>query len=188
MAEQPIGITFLPSADAAANGPRQAGIEGQGGSDLTQAFKILSLHLPRVLGAAAIAPKRLLTSPGAAGLAPAGGGGSNPYSAVFESLLRQLTGGGMSGGPSSLSSLYGNSGSVFDAMSAFDTPGSSPSGLGAGGVPVPRISPADEPTSAPPITGSEYGGNGPSGPSTASAPIWAGGRPDDGSRPRDRYI
>lgn len=109
MAEQPIGITFMPSAEAAANGPRQAGVEGQSGSDLTQAFKILSLHLPRVLGAAAIAPKRLLTSPGAAGVPGQPAGGFNPYAAVFQSLLQSLTG-GQGGDVSSLASLLGGGG------------------------------------------------------------------------------
>lgn len=145
MAESPIGITFLPSAEAAANGPRQAGVEGQGGSDLTQAFKILSLHLPRVLGASAIAPQRLLTSPGAAGVAPAGtpDGGFNPYSAVFASLLQQLTGGAMApgGGPASLSSLYGDTSSVTAGGGGGSDPVPGGGGYTPSTLPPPNITP-----------------------------------------------
>lgn len=156
MAESPIGITFQPSAEAAANGPRQAGLEGQGGSDLAQAFKILSLHLPRVLGASAIAPKRLLTSQGSAGVAaPAG---VNPYSAVFEALLQSMSSGGvmnpsgpMGRGPAggggsgmdiqALASLFGGPTSyVPDPGTGVDITGGAPSG----GVPAPKLT-YDEP-------------------------------------------
>lgn len=143
MADAPIGISFIPTADAAANGPRQAGIEGQGGSDLAQAFKILSLHLPRVLGAAAIAPKRLLNSPGSAGVASAGG--FNPYSAVFQSLLQQLTGGAGMGGPgadvASLSSLFGGGGQTSyggDSGGSGGTGDYTPSS-----TPAPNVMPGD---------------------------------------------
>lgn len=142
MADQPIGITFMPSAEAAANGPRQAGIEGQGGSDLAQAFKILSLHLPRVLGAAAIAPKRLLTSPGAAGIPGQPAGGFNPYAAVFESLLQSLTGGGQGGGDvSSLSSLLGGGVSSSGDTGGGDIPVGGGADQGTSRGPAPNIVP-----------------------------------------------
>ena len=89
----PIGVTFIPSADNAAQGPQRGSLEGPGGSDLAQAFKILSLHLPRVLGAQSLAPKRLLTSPGSAALPS----GFNPQAAVIQALLQAMAGG--SGGP-----------------------------------------------------------------------------------------
>ncbi len=89
----PIGISFMPNADNQALGPQQGALNGPGG-DLSQAFKILSLRLPRVLGAGALAPPGLLRSPGAAG-AP---GGLNPHAAVFEALLKALVGGGSPGG------------------------------------------------------------------------------------------
>lgn len=79
----PIGISFLPSDDQAANGPMQGNAEG----DLGQALKILSLHLPRVLGSRPIASKRLLTNPG----------GFNPAAAVIQAILAA---GGMHGGAS----------------------------------------------------------------------------------------
>lgn len=97
----PIGISFMPSADNQQNGPRQGSLEGPGNTDLAQAFKILSLHLPRVLGAQAIAPKKLLESQGSAGIANPSGG--SPSSAIFEALLRAMSGGQM--GASSPSAL-----------------------------------------------------------------------------------
>jgi len=85
----PIGVTFIPSADNAAQGPQRGALEGPGGSDLAQAFKILCLHLPRVLGAQSLAPRRLLTSPGSAALPP----GFNPQAAVIQALLQAMGGG-----------------------------------------------------------------------------------------------
>lgn len=126
MPSSPLGITFMPSADAAAAGPRQASIEGgPGGSDLAAAFKILSLHLPRVLGASAIAPKRLLTSQGSAGVQ----GGSNTYSAVFQSLLQSMNAGAVPGGagmPAGLSSLFGESGAADGSVFGDQLPGATP--------------------------------------------------------------
>lgn len=168
MAESPIGVTFMPTAEASANGPRQAGIEGQGGSDLAQAFKILSLHLPRVLGASAIAPKRLLTSQGAAGVAaPAG---VSPYSQVFQALLQSMgAGGGMA--PSDPMAAYGapggGAGAGFDLQSLaslFSGPTSYvPDGVGAPdtgapltqtyGPPPPKVT-FNEPPGGDPFSGS----------------------------------
>ncbi len=131
MANQPIGITFMPSADAAANGPRQASIEGgTGGSDLASAFKILSLHLPQVLGAKAIAPKRLLTSQGSRAVAAPDG--ASPYAAVFQALLQSMTGAQNGVDVGSLSSIYGgNAGGGPDL-------GASASSI-YGGAPPPNI-------------------------------------------------
>lgn len=84
MADAPIGISFIPSADQAANGPQQGNLEG----DLSQAFKILSLRLPRILGARAPASSTLLNGGGSAAL-PNGG---NPYAAVIHALLGTKTG------------------------------------------------------------------------------------------------
>lgn len=92
MADAPIGISFIPTAENQAQGPRQGGLE----TDLGQAFKILSLRLPRLLGAQAPAPPSLLNGAGAAGLSGQQGG-FNPHAAVFEALIRALTGGTPSG-------------------------------------------------------------------------------------------
>jgi hypothetical protein len=133
MAEQPIGISFMPSADAAAQNP-QGGSQGQGGSDLAEAFKILNLHLPRVLGAAAIAPKRLLNASGSAGLMGMPGG-DNPYAQVFQALLQSIAGGMTPGGTPSLSSLLGTN--------DFTVPGLD----SGGGVPTDMSgSPSSDPT------------------------------------------
>lgn len=84
-----IGITFIPNEEAAAMGPKRGGLEG-----LTeQVFKILSLRLPRVVGARSISP--LLGGQGAGPMASAGG--FNPNAAVFEALLRSMGRG--AGGP-----------------------------------------------------------------------------------------
>lgn len=84
----PIGISFMPSADNQQMGGRQSGMES-GGSDLAQAFKILSLHLPRVLGAGALSPRKLLEG-GGSGAVP---GAFNPASAIFEAMLKAMNGG-----------------------------------------------------------------------------------------------
>lgn len=93
MATNPIGISFLPSEENQALGPKRGQMEG----DLGQAFKILSLRLPRIQGAHAIAPPDLLNAPGAAGM----GGGVNPQAAIFEALLKAMAGGGQAGPMSS---------------------------------------------------------------------------------------
>lgn len=87
MADQ-IGVSFIPSADnqQAPDGPPQGQLSG----DLAAAFKILSLRLPQVMGAHALAPNALLQSPGALGVPGAlkAPGGFNPYAALFETLLK----------------------------------------------------------------------------------------------------
>lgn len=135
----PIGVSFLPSADNQAMGPQQGALEG-GGGDLAQAWKILSMQLPQNLGPQSIAPKRLLTAPGSAG-AP---GGFNPHAAVFEALLKAMAGGGggsymptpnpMMSQPSGLpSNAYGD---------FYRGEGRSPSVLGS--TPAPQIIPGSE--------------------------------------------
>lgn len=83
----PIGITFLPSAENQADGPKRGSLEG----DLGQAFKILSLRLPRVQGAKAITPPGNMTGTGAAVGVP---GGFNPQAAIFEAIIRAMQGQG----------------------------------------------------------------------------------------------
>lgn len=91
VADAPIGISFIPSAqNQAQQGPRQAGLEG----DLSQAFKILSLRLPTTVGAASPVPQALLTNPGASGLPSAGPSAPyDPMAAVFTALLKSMAGG-----------------------------------------------------------------------------------------------
>jgi hypothetical protein len=86
--QSPLGITFLPSSEGGESGPSRGT-----NNDLGQAFEILSLRMPRVVGSKAIAPQSLLDSPGAAGVP----GGFNPYAAVIQAMLAGMRGGGMSG-------------------------------------------------------------------------------------------
>lgn len=101
MADQPIGVSFIPSAQNQAQGPenlRASGGVGPGGADLAQAYKILSLRLPTVVGASAPASPSLLNSPGASGLGSLPNG-MNPYAAVFQALLKAMSGSEMNGLP-----------------------------------------------------------------------------------------
>jgi hypothetical protein len=108
MANQSLGISFFPSDENAAQGPQRAQVEGAGGSDLDAAFRVLNLHLPKFLGARSLAPKRLLNSPGSAGVP----GAFNPHAAVFEALLNVMNGGGSGAYGGSLSSAYGGDGGI----------------------------------------------------------------------------
>lgn len=130
MAGNDIGVTFIPSEqNLAAQGPRQGAAEGDlsagRSSDLGQAFKILSLQLPRVVSAAAPTSPDLLTAPGARTTPPAArvppsngipiNGQPNvtqpydPMAAVFAALLRSLQGGSAAsvGGADLLGGLLG---------------------------------------------------------------------------------
>jgi len=96
MPGSPIGVSFLPSAENQELGVQRGRTEG----DLGEALKILALQLPRVQGARAIAPRRLLTGEGAQGFSGGfptsrGGeaGGFNPDAAFFEAMIRALLGG-----------------------------------------------------------------------------------------------
>jgi hypothetical protein len=150
---QPIGVTFIPSANNQAEGPRQGQLNGPGG-DLADAFKVLSLRLPRVLGAQALAPSRLLTSPGAAGVP----GGFNPASAVFQALLDAMSGGSSYLGerrtPGSLSDFFGNEGHRSDPVSEPPMPRPPAPRIVPGDVPVVRqpVAWQDEPPTVPPAS------------------------------------
>ena len=82
MANGPIGINFLPSQDAADQGQQRGNMEG----DLGEAFKVLSLRMPRVVGARSLTPGSNLSGAGASGLSGLSGninsggeqGGFNP--------------------------------------------------------------------------------------------------------------
>jgi hypothetical protein len=91
MAEQPIGISFIPSAQNQQNGPanlRADGGLGAGSTDLSQAYKILSLRLPTVVGAQAPVAPSLLTSQGSAALP----NGMNSSAALFTALIKSMLG------------------------------------------------------------------------------------------------
>lgn len=69
MADNGFGVSFLPNGDQRYQRPQdQAG--GLGRAPLQEAVKILSMRVPRVVGANPLAPLALLQSPGSAGLQP----------------------------------------------------------------------------------------------------------------------
>jgi hypothetical protein len=80
----PLGVTFLPSDDNLRRGLRRGNRE----SDLLEAFKILSLGMPRVPSTRAVAPPSLLNAPGVSAVP----GGFNPHSAMFQQMLRTVLG------------------------------------------------------------------------------------------------
>jgi hypothetical protein len=100
-----IGVSFLPGQQQG-----QAGA-GTGTADpqeaVSQAIKILSLRLPRVVGANAIAPQALLTAPGAAGV---NSGGMNIDRLVQMILQGLVPGGGGSQAPGAGPSVPGAAG------------------------------------------------------------------------------
>lgn len=102
MAGNPIGVTFAPTNEAALQGRRNLSVSG----GVPQAIQILSLHLPKFLGAKPIAPEALLT-------APAG----NQASAVVQSVLRELGIAEMPNVPSPASHLGTESGDLAGMLS-----------------------------------------------------------------------
>jgi hypothetical protein len=75
-----LGISFAPTADQAELGPRRGTLEG-----LPQAIKILSLHMPRILGVRAPVNSALV-SPNAGAQ-----GGVDPFlSALMQTLSRTM--------------------------------------------------------------------------------------------------
>lgn len=125
-----LGISFAPTAEQSELGPKRGGMEG-----VPEAIKVLSLRLPRFLGARAPVNNALAQAPGA--------GGMDPYmSAVFTSLAKVLGAQGMMPG------LEGGDGPMGGPMGATMGAPSAP--------PKPRIEFAERPGFAP--TG---GGDGP---------------------------
>lgn len=83
-----LGVSFAPTPDNAAMGSRNGQLSG-----VPRAVQVLSLALPRVVGAKPIAPTDLLTG--------AGGGGMDPLaSAILQTIMRTL--GNIPGQPGSL--------------------------------------------------------------------------------------
>lgn len=90
MADAPIGISFIPSAQNAAQGAANLSLAGGGGqnsTDLAQAYKVLSLRLPTNVAPTAPVAPALLNSAGAAGV-PNLPSGLSPYAALFQALLK----------------------------------------------------------------------------------------------------
>lgn len=165
-----IGVNFAPTQTNVQAGQGTAGKPGGPQSKLQEAIKVLSLRLPKVLGAQALAPGPLLTGPGS--------GGMNPDKALAMNLQQQLpaplaatqatpayTPPPISAGPSAAPAppppapvFSGGSGGTTPAQQAVQAIASSPSfapvphftpGLGAPGTPVQTPTPSAE-TKAPP--------------------------------------
>lgn len=84
-----MGVSFVPGGQGDPLNRQQQG-EASGAPPLQQAIQMLSLRLPRVVGANALAPGQLLNAPGGMG------GSGNP---LLEALLRLAGMGGGSGSP-----------------------------------------------------------------------------------------
>lgn len=77
-----MGVNFAPTAENAMDAPRQGQLEG-----LPAAIKILSLRMPKFLGARGLAPGALMDGMG-------GGRGMDPFaSSVMEAMMASLMGG-----------------------------------------------------------------------------------------------
>lgn len=174
MADQ-IGVSFIPSADnqQAPDGPPQGQLSG----DLAAAFKILSLRLPQVMGAHALAPNALLQSPGALGVPGAlkAPGGFNPYAALFETLLKHGLGVGQPTGQPTSNTMPLPGGapqampmpSAPPPMSSVPPPPAPPQAM-----PAPRVIPGGDDTRAMP---------GPTNP-TPTFSSWQGGEANLGRK------
>lgn len=84
------GVSFAPTRENAAMGPRQGQLTG-----VPQAVQVLSLALPRVVGARPVAPPDLLTAKGGEGIDPIA-------SAILQTMLRTMRGQPQPGQPGSL--------------------------------------------------------------------------------------
>lgn len=110
------GVSFAPTRDNAAMGQRNGQLSG-----VPQAVQVLSLALPRVTGARAIAPTELLTSKGGEGIDPIAG-------SVLQTLMKLF--GRKPGQPG-----------MPEAGGANPFPGGQMPG--GGGVPDPRVEAVD---------------------------------------------
>lgn len=125
------GVSFAPTRDNAAMGPRNGQLTG-----VPQATQILSLALPRVIGARPVAPTELLTSQGGQGIDP-------NAAALLQTILRTLRGQPQPGQPGSLP------GGTAGPNPSDPMPRPTPPGQGPGREHVPSPSPFPVPQDAP---------------------------------------
>lgn len=97
------GVSFVPGQQPNPNGPPGQFGQGAGTSPIQQAIQLLSLRLPRIAGANAIAPSPLMNAPGAMGQPGAGLNGAVGNNGLLELLLHLagLGAGGASNGAGS---------------------------------------------------------------------------------------
>jgi hypothetical protein len=133
------GLSFQPGTDSGT---------GQGSepatSPLQSAVKLLSLRLPSVVGAQALAPDALLRSSGSAGL----GDGGSP-DAMLE-LLRKLLMQSQAAMPPTAGRLGRGPDPRVPSFGGPDAPSERPQTPGLPQLPMPSIRPGDDP--APPDT------------------------------------
>lgn len=151
-----MGVSFVPSGQGDPMNRQQQG-QAPGAPPLQQAIQMLSLRLPRVVGANALAPGQLLNAPGGMG------GSGNP---LLEALLRLA---GMGGG-------QGQPGMGAQGLPSFS--GSTLPRFGAGDEqqrPAPSVQPPPQPGASQPWQGGPSGQMpGPGQPTFPGAP---GGSP-----------
>lgn len=147
------GVSFVPGGGSADPQQAQPGGPAAGAPPVQRAVQMLSLRLPRVVGANGMAPGPLLNAPGAMGQPGAGlnGAANNP---LLMALL-QLAGMGGNG-------MGGNGQPGMGGM-----PSAGPS-FGSGGSPT-RITPGGGPPAPQPGLGV---------PTFPGAGDWSGGPPD----------
>ncbi len=162
-----MGVSFVPGGQGDPQNRSQQG-EASGAAPLQQAIQMLSLRLPRVVGANAMAPGQLLNAPGGMG------GSGNP---LLEALLRLA---GMAGG-----------GGMPSGM-----PNQAPSPMAFGSAPMPRFNPGGEdqrvgpqlqPPSAPPTNSAGPAGSM-QGPGQTTFPDATSGSPFFNRGPYSRQM
>jgi hypothetical protein len=124
-----LGVSFAPTLDNAEESGERAAREG-----LPAAIKMLSLRLPRVLGAKAPVAAPLLQSQGMAGLGQA-------EQQLFQALTRILGGGndlGMMGDTQAPGGWKGSGPGIPNPATPPNVPGIPPSAPGP--APIPKIS------------------------------------------------
>jgi len=150
-----IGISFSPGQS---DQQQQQGTGGSpsGAPPLQQALQLLSLRLPRVLGANALAPSALLNASGASGLA-------GPRDVSLEQWLARLFGHG-----GFVSNGWAGSGGL-----ASHSPTGTPFDIPPPSAPLPRISAGQLDPGAPPGSGGGPRANVPLIPIPGGSPRFA---------------
>lgn len=173
------GLSFSPLGQGGPTNPNNPGTPSGSGNPVQDAIKVLSLRIPKVVGAGAPSPQVLLGGAGG-GMGGAasvpGGAGLGGNAAMFEQLLRQLFGGGGSVGtaPSGpqFDPMQGNSGPAMppqpNQAGPFNGPLPTPPRPGSGPTPTfgygdgtnPAPLPAGEASDLPWNNGGPVLGNG----------------------------
>ena len=174
----PLGLAFQPGVNQPqgyGGGGQPGGAPGQAVSPLQSAIRLISLRLPTVVGAHALAPQALLNAPGGAGQMP-----GDSAIALLRKLFGMAPGGitgsmaGPSGGGGGDERGGGGGGADLLRMLMGGGPSAAPSGFGPS--PLPRFTPGD--LSPGHFENGEWNpGEFPRGTGAIGGPIFAGGEP-----------